>query len=67
MENTSEKLAAVASPDAGACLAPLQVLEEFCDAVEAAGETAVAHEWPELHRAYTRAALALVAAGWRGA
>lgn len=67
MDKPLGQLGQSASPRTGAGLDALQVLEEFCDVVEAAGEASVAHEWPELHRAYTRAALALVAVGWRGA
>lgn len=51
--------------DAG--LNPLQALEDFCAAVESAGEANTAAEWPQLHKAYTRAVTVLVAARWRDA
>lgn len=48
-------------------LNPLQVLEEFCNVIEAAGEGSTAADWPQLHAAYERAGAVLVAAGWRDA
>lgn len=44
---------------------PLQVLEDLCSAIEAAGEGVTADEWPQLHMVYERAVTVLVAAGWR--